>query len=110
MLADAVRYDVARATQVMDINMGCQAKTVCNAAAGSALLSNEPLAAAIVSAVVAAVDVPVTLKIRTGPSPEARNAVAIARMAQGAGIAALAAHGRTRVCAFVGAGEYGTIP
>src|SRR5205807_2592313 len=95
--------------QVIDINMGCPAKKVCNAAAGSALLSNEPLAAAIVSAVVAAVDVPVTLKIRTGPSPEARNAVAIARMAQDAGIAALAVHGRTRACAFVGAVEYETI-
>src|SRR5262249_29255168 len=102
MLADAARYNVERGAQVIDINMGCPAKKVCNTFAGSALLSNEPLAAAIVSAVVAAVDVPVTLKIRTGPRPEARNAVAVARMAEDAGIAALAVHGRTRACGFVG--------
>ena len=109
MLADAARYNVERGAQLVDINMGCPAKKVCNAFAGSALLSNEPLAAEIVSAVVAAVDVPVTLKIRTGPSPQARNAVAIARMAEAAGIAALAIHGRTRACGFVGAVEYETI-
>src|SRR6266550_2614837 len=108
-MADSARYNVDRGAQIIDINMGCPAKKVCNAAAGSALLSNEPLATSIVAAVVAAVDVPVTLKIRTGPSPEARNAVAIARMAQDAGIAALAVHGRTRACAFVGAVDYGTI-
>src|SRR6266550_2770630 len=101
LLADAARYNVDRGAQVIDINMGCPAKKVCNAAAGSALLSNEPLAAAILAAVVAAVDVPVTLKIRTGPNPGARNAVAMARMAENAGIAALAVHGRTRACAFV---------
>jgi len=82
---------------------------VCNALAGSALLSNEPLVASIVRAVVAAVPVPVTLKLRTGPHPGARNAVAIARMAEDSGIAALALHGRTRACAFVGAVEYETI-
>ncbi len=109
MLADAARYNVERGAQVIDINMGCPAKKVCNAFAGSALLSNEPLAAEIVSAVVAAVDVPVTLKIRTGPRPETRNAVAIARMAESAGIAALAIHGRTRACGFVGQVEYDTI-
>ena len=109
MLADAARYNVARGAQVIDINMGCPAKKVCNAAAGSALLSNEPLAKAIVTAVVAAVDVPVTLKIRSGPTPQTRNAVAIAQMAERAGIAALAVHGRTRACAFVGAVDYETI-
>jgi tRNA-dihydrouridine synthase B len=109
MLADAARYNIDHGAQVIDINMGCPAKKVCNAAAGSALLSNEPLVAAIVTAVVAAVDVPVTLKIRTGPHPAARNAIAIGRIAQDAGIQALAIHGRTRACAFVGAVEYDTI-
>ena len=109
LLADAARYNVDRGAQIIDINMGCPAKKVCNAAAGSALLSNEPLVAAIVTAVVNAVAVPVTLKIRTGPVPQARNAVAIARIAEDAGIAALAVHGRTRACAFVGAVEYDTI-
>jgi tRNA-dihydrouridine synthase B len=109
MLADAARYNVERGAQIIDINMGCPAKKVCNAAAGSALLANEPLVSAILAAVVAAVDVPVTLKIRTGPSPDARNAVAIARRAEDAGIAALTVHGRTRACAFVGAVEYDTI-
>ncbi|MEP6677884.1 MAG: tRNA dihydrouridine synthase DusB [Betaproteobacteria bacterium] len=109
MLADAARYNVDRGAQIIDINMGCPAKKVCNAAAGSALLSNEPLVAAIVTAVVRAVDVPVTLKIRTGPSPANRNALAIARIAQEGGIAALAIHGRSRACAFVGAVEYATI-
>jgi tRNA-dihydrouridine synthase B len=109
LLADAARYNVDRGAQIIDINMGCPAKKVCNAAAGSALLSNEPLVAAIVTAVVNAVPVPVTLKIRTGPAPGARNAIAIARIAEDAGIAALAVHGRTRACAFVGAVEYDTI-
>jgi len=109
MLADAARYNVDRGAQIIDVNMGCPAKKVCNTAAGSALLSNEPLVAAIAAAVVRAVDVPVTLKLRTGPSPDARNALAIARIAEDAGIAALAIHGRTRACAFVGAVEYATI-
>jgi tRNA-dihydrouridine synthase B len=108
-LADAARYNVDRGAQIIDINMGCPAKKVCNAAAGSALLGNEPLVAAILDAVVRAVDVPVTLKIRTGPAPDARNAIAIARIADDAGIAALAVHGRTRACRFEGAAEYDTI-
>ncbi len=109
MLADAARYNVERGAQIIDINMGCPAKKVCNTAAGSALLANEPLVSAILAAVVAAVDVPVTLKIRTGPTPDARNAVAIARRAEDAGIQALTVHGRTRACAFAGAVEYDTI-
>jgi tRNA-dihydrouridine synthase B len=109
MLAEAARYNVGRGAQIIDINMGCPAKKVCNAAAGSALLANEALVAAIVSAVVRAVDVPVTLKIRTGTDPRNRNALSIARIAEDAGIAALAVHGRTRACAFVGPVEYDTI-
>jgi tRNA-dihydrouridine synthase B len=109
LMADAARYNVDRGAQIIDINMGCPAKKVCNAAAGSALLADEPLVARIVEAVVAAVPVPVTLKIRTGPAPGARNAVNIARIAERAGIAALAVHGRTRACLFVGAVEYDTI-
>ena len=108
-MADAARYNVERGAQIIDINMGCPAKKVCNAAAGSALLANEPLVEAIVGAVVRAVDVPVTLKIRTGIDPEHRNALAIARIAEDAGIAALAVHGRTRACAYVGPVEYDTI-
>src|SRR6185436_8075451 len=109
MMADAARYNVERGAQIIDINMGCPAKKVCNAAAGSALLANEPLVEAIVRAVVRAVDVPVTLKIRTGIDPGHRNALAIARIAEAAGIAALAVHGRTRACAYVGPVEYDTI-
>jgi tRNA-dihydrouridine synthase B len=108
-LADAARFNVAQGAQVIDINMGCPAKKVCNVAAGSALLSNEPLAEAIIAVVVSAVDVPVTLKIRTGPTRETRNAVAIATMAERNGVAALAIHGRSRACAFVGAVDYETI-
>jgi tRNA-dihydrouridine synthase B len=108
-MADAARYNVDQGAQIIDINMGCPAKKVCNAAAGSALLANEPLVAAILASVVGAVSVPVTLKIRTGPSPALRNATLIARIAQDAGIAALTVHGRTRACAFVGAVEYDTI-
>jgi tRNA-dihydrouridine synthase B len=108
MMADAARYNVERGAQIIDINMGCPAKKVCNAAAGSALLANESLVASIVAAVVRAVDVPVTLKIRTGVDPEHRNALTIARIAEGEGIRALAVHGRTRACAFVGPVEYDT--
>ena len=108
-MADAAAYNVARGAEIIDINMGCPAKKVCNVAAGSALLRDETLVAAIVRAVVAAVDVPVTLKIRTGWSPDERNALAIARIAEDAGIAALAVHGRTRACGFVGPVEYETI-
>jgi tRNA-dihydrouridine synthase B len=109
LMADAARYNVDRGAQVIDINMGCPAKKVCNVAAGSALLSDEGRVAAILEAVVRAVDVPVTLKIRTGPDTRRRNAVRIARLAESAGIAALAVHGRTRACAFTGAVEYETI-
>jgi tRNA-dihydrouridine synthase B len=108
-MADAARYNVDRGAQIIDINMGCPAKKVCNVAAGSALLRNETLVAEILAAVVAAVSVPVTLKIRTGWSREQRNAVRVARIAEDAGIAALSVHGRTRECGFVGAVEYHTI-
>ena len=109
MLAQAARLNVAGGAQIIDINMGCPAKKVCNVQAGSALLENEALVVKILEAVVAAVDVPVTLKIRTGPAPERRNAVRIARIAEAAGIQALAIHGRTRACAFNGNAEYDTI-
>ena len=108
-LADAARFNVERGADVIDVNMGCPAKKVCNAAAGSALLSDEALVARILERVVAAVEVPVTLKIRTGPAPDRRNAVRVARIAESAGIAALAVHGRTRQCAFKGAVEYDSI-
>jgi tRNA-dihydrouridine synthase B len=109
MMADAARYNVDQGAQIIDINMGCPAKKVCNAAAGSALLANEKLVASILDAVVAAVPVPVTLKIRTGANMASRNATCIARIAEDAGVAALTVHGRTRACAFVGAVEYDTI-
>jgi len=108
-MAAAARYNVSRGAQVIDINMGCPAKRVCRKAAGSALLADEALVASILQAVVAAVAVPVTLKIRTGVAPAARNGVSIARIAEDAGIAALAVHGRTRACAFAGPVEYDTI-
>jgi tRNA-dihydrouridine synthase B len=111
-LADAARANVDEGAQIIDLNMGCPAKKVCNVAAGSALLENEPLVARILEAVVAATGpsgVPVTLKIRTGPSPGRRNALRIARLAEGAGVAMLAIHGRTRACAFRGIAEYDTI-
>ena len=109
LLADAARYNVERGAQIIDINMGCPAKKVCNVAAGSALLSDEALVARIVEAVVAAVDVPVTVKIRTGPSPAQRNAVRIARLVEAAGARMLAIHGRTRACMFEGQVDYETI-
>ena len=109
MLADAARYNVDLGAEIVDINMGCPAKKVCNVAAGSALLEHEALVARILEAVVAAVAVPVTLKIRTGPSPERRNAVRIARIAEAAGVQMLAVHGRTRACAFGGQAEYDTV-
>jgi tRNA-dihydrouridine synthase B len=108
-LADAARLNVAGGAEIIDINMGCPAKKVCSVAAGSALLSDESLVARILEAVVASVDVPVTLKIRTGPAPERRNALRIARIAEAAGVQALAIHGRTRACMFEGAAEYDTI-
>ena len=108
-LADAARFNVARGADIIDINMGCPARKVCNAAAGSALLSDEGLVGRILERVVSAVEVPVTLKIRTGPAPDRRNAVRIARIAEGAGVAAVAVHGRTRQCAFKGPVEYDSI-
>jgi tRNA-dihydrouridine synthase B len=109
MLAEAARLNVDGGAEIIDINMGCPAKKVCNVAAGSALLSDESLVIEILEAVVAAVRVPVTLKIRTGPAPERRNALRIARIAESAGVQALAIHGRTRACAFGGNAEYDTI-
>jgi tRNA-dihydrouridine synthase B len=109
MLAEAARYNVDHGAQLIDVNMGCPAKKVCNAWAGSALLADEPLVARICEAVVRAVEVPVTLKIRTGQVPERRNALAIARIAEDAGIAALAVHGRTRSQKYEGFAEYETI-
>ncbi len=108
-MAEAARFNVAHGAQIIDINMGCPAKKVCNVMAGSALLQDEPLVESIVTAVVNAVAVPVTLKIRTGWDPEHRNGVAIARIAEQAGIQALAVHGRTRACAYRGDAEYDTI-
>jgi tRNA-dihydrouridine synthase B len=109
MMAAAASENVALGAQIIDINMGCPAKKVCRKAAGSALLRDEQLVQDILSAVVAAVEVPVTLKIRTGWSPEQRNGTTIARIAEDAGIAALAVHGRTRSCRFTGQVEYDTI-
>lgn len=109
MMADAARRNVDAGAEIIDINMGCPAKKVCNKDAGSALLRDESLVAAILDATVSAVDVPVTLKIRTGWHPESRNGVDVARLAEAAGIRALAVHGRTRACRFEGEAEYSTI-
>jgi len=109
MLAHAARENVRLGAKIIDINMGCPAKKVCKRAAGSALLADERLVREILQRVTAAVEVPVTLKIRTGPSPDLRNAVTIARIAEDAGIQALAVHGRTRACKFNGTAEYDTI-
>ncbi|NPU93255.1 MAG: tRNA dihydrouridine synthase DusB [Gammaproteobacteria bacterium] len=108
-MAEAARLCVERGAQIVDINMGCPAKKVCKKAAGSALLKDEVLVRSILKAVVAAVDVPVTLKIRTGWSPDQRNGLTIARIAEDTGIQALAVHGRTRACGFKGKVEYDTI-
>jgi tRNA-dihydrouridine synthase B len=109
MMADAARRNVDAGAQVIDINMGCPAKKVCNKDAGSALLRDERLVAAILEATVGAVEVPVTLKMRTGWSRDRRNGVVIARIAESSGIQAIAVHGRTRACRFEGAAEYDTI-
>ncbi|MFA7553950.1 MAG: tRNA dihydrouridine synthase DusB [Spongiibacteraceae bacterium] len=109
MMAEAAQLNVARGAQIIDINMGCPAKKVCKKAAGSALLKDQQLVTAILQAVVAAVDVPVTLKIRTGWSTEQRNGLDIARIAEDCGVSALAVHGRTRACKFNGEAEYDTI-
>ena len=108
-MARAAQFNVDQGAQIIDINMGCPAKKVCRRAAGSALLADEQLVKDILTTVVKAVDVPVTLKIRTGPAPASRNGVTIARIAEDAGIAALAVHGRSRACAFKGQVEYNTI-
>ena len=109
MLAEAAKYNADNGAQIVDINMGCPAKKVCNVWSGSALLQDEPLVARILTAVVRAVDIPVTLKIRTGWDRDNRNALTIARIAEDAGIAALAVHGRTRADKYEGDAEYATI-
>jgi tRNA-dihydrouridine synthase B len=109
MMAEAARFNVLRGAQIIDINMGCPAKKVCNVLAGSALMADESLALRIVEAVVNAVDVPVTLKMRTGPHRGHKNALAIARAAEQAGIQMLTIHGRTRADAYLGEAEYDTI-
>jgi len=109
MLADAARANVEFGAQIIDINMGCPAKKVCNKAAGSALLKDEQLVTEILHAVVAAVEVPVTLKIRTGWDRANKNGLNIARIAEQAGIQALAVHGRTRADLYTGDAEYDTI-
>ncbi len=108
-MAAAARLNVEQGAEIIDINMGCPAKKVLKQAAGSALLKDEPLVQAILASVVGAVSVPVTLKIRTGWSPDQRNGVNIARIAEDCGIMALAVHGRTRACMFNGHAEYDTI-
>ena len=109
MMAEAAKYNVDKGADIIDINMGCPAKKICNVYAGSALLKDEPLVARIVDAVVKAVHVPVTLKIRTGWNVENRNALRIAKIAEDHGIQALAMHGRTRACMYHGDAEYDTI-
>jgi len=109
MMAEAAKYNVDNGADIIDINMGCPAKKICNVYAGSALLQNEPLVARIVDAVVKAVGVPVTLKIRTGWNKENRNALRVAKIAEEHGIQSLAMHGRTRACMYTGDAEYDTI-
>ena len=109
LMAEAARHNVDHGAQIIDINMGCPAKKVCNVMAGSALLQHEPLVARILDAVVSAVSVPVTLKIRTGWEREHRTALTIARLAEDCGIQALAIHGRTRACGYSGEAEYETL-
>ena len=109
MMAEAAIHNVKHGAQIIDINLGCPAKKICNVMAGSALLRDEPLVSQILKAVVKAVDVPVTLKIRTGWDKQNRNAIAVAKMAQDIGVQALAMHGRTRACMYTGDAEYDTI-
>ncbi|MES2323945.1 MAG: tRNA dihydrouridine synthase DusB [Pseudomonadota bacterium] len=108
-LADCAKFNVDRGAQIIDINMGCPVKKVCNSWCGSALLQHEDLVERILQAVVAAVDVPVTLKFRTGWNRENKNALRIARIAEQAGIAMLTLHGRTRADGYTGDAEYDTI-
>jgi tRNA-dihydrouridine synthase B len=109
MMADAARYNVGEGAQIIDINMGCPAKKVCNTMAGSALLRDEALVGRILETVVRAVDVPVTLKFRTGWDNNSKNALRVARIAENSGIKLLSLHGRTRACGFSGEAEYDTI-
>ncbi len=109
MMAEAARFNVDRGAQIIDINMGCPVKKVCNVFAGSALMGNEPLAVRIIEAVVSAVDVPVTVKMRTGVDPDRRNAVQLARAAEAAGAAMITVHGRSRACRYHGPVDYTTI-
>ena len=108
-MAEAARQNYERGAQIIDINLGCPAKKVCNKAAGSALMRDEPLVQEILQAVRAAVDIPVTVKMRTGWSPEHRNAINIARIAEDTGLNAITVHGRTRACMYRGDAEYETI-
>lgn len=109
MLAECAKYNVDRGAQIIDINMGCPVKKVCNSWCGSALLQNEQLVAKILDAVVSAVNVPVTLKFRTGWDRSHKNALNIARLAESSGVAMLTLHGRTRADAYRGDAEYQTI-
>jgi len=109
MMAEAARFNVEQGAQIIDINMGCPAKKVCNTMAGSALLKDEPLVGQILESVVNAVDVPVTLKFRTGWDTANRNALKVARIAEESGVQLLSLHGRTRACGFSGRAEYDTI-
>ena len=108
-MAEAAKFNVDRGANIIDINMGCPSKKVCNRRVGSALLRHEILVGQILDAVVSAVDVPVTLKIRTGWDPDQRNGVRIAKIAESAGVSGLSVHGRTRQCRFHGPVEYQTI-
>ena len=109
MMADAARFNVEQGAQIIDVNMGCPAKKVCNTMAGSALLKDEPLVGQILESVVKAVDVPVTLKFRTGWDTANKNALKVARIAEESGVQLLSLHGRTRACGFSGQAEYDTI-
>ena len=109
MMGDAARYNEDKGAQIIDINMGCPAKKICNVMAGSALLKHEKLVEKILTSVVSAVTIPVTLKIRTGWDKENKNAINIAKIAENSGIQALAIHGRTRACLYHGEAEYDTI-
>jgi tRNA-dihydrouridine synthase B len=109
MMADAARFNVGEGAQIIDINVGCPAKKVCNTMAGSALLKDEPLVGQILESVVKAVDVPVTLKFRTGWDAANKNALKVARIAEESGVQLLSLHGRTRACGFSGHAEYDTI-
>ena len=109
MMGDAALYNQDKGAQIIDINMGCPAKKICNVMAGSALLKNEKLVEKILNSVISSVSIPVTLKIRTGWDKENKNAIKVAKIAENAGIQALAIHGRTRACLYQGHAEYDTI-